>query len=343
MRITIALSLLLSFGSTLFAQTTQEALEYMDAISEHVDEMKGETWSYLKAATRGRSARTMERKRQAVIEELGDVIREIDRLGPLKRDNSLRTEVLSYLRLTQIVMREDYGEIMNLEEIAEQSYDAMEAYLLAQEIASEKLDSAFGIYQDAQEAFASKYNINLVDGEMSRRDRKMKKASDALGYYNRVFLIVFKAQIQESYCIEALNNSDLLSLEQSSQALKAAAEEGLAVLDTMSPYHIDNDPQLILGARRVLNFYISEVDRDMPDMVDFFVAQDNFEQLKQAIDSKDQRDLTQEDIDEFNEAVEEFNNMVPKFNDANERVNERREETMEAWEDKVEDFFDDHA
>ncbi|GGH65483.1 MAG: hypothetical protein EP346_03440 [Bacteroidetes bacterium] len=343
MRITIALSLLLSFGSTLFAQTTQEALEYMNTISEHVDEMKGETWSYLKAATRGRSARTLERKRQAVIEELGEVIREIDRLGPLKRDNSYRVEVLSYLRLTQIVMREDYGEIMNLEEIAEQSYDGMEAYLTAQEIASEKLDSAFGIYQDAQEAFATKYNINLVDGEMSRRDRRIKKASDALGYYNRVFLIVFKAQIQEQYTIDALNNNDLLSLEQSSQALKAAAEEGLVILDTMSPYHEDSDPQLILGARRVLNFYINEVEKEMPNLVDFFVAKDNFEQLKQTIDSKDQRDLSKDEIEEFNAAVEEFNAMVPKFNETNERVNERREETMEAWEDKVEDFFDDHA
>lgn len=341
-RITLAATVaLITMSGSSFAQSSQEALEYMNSISEAIDEMKGETWSYLKAATKGRSARTMDRKRRNLIEELGNVIAEVRQIGPYHGDDTYISKVQDYLNLTSIVMREDFAEIMNMEEIAEQSYDNMEAYLLAKDIANAKVDSAFEIYHDAHEAFAAANNITLVEAELSSRDLKMRAAGNALKYYNRLFLLQFKSSIQENYVTDAMNRNDLAGVEQSINALKSTAEEGLLALDTVSKY--EGDPGLILALRRVLNFYIQEADNELAKSVDFLVMKENFERLAANIQSKSQRDLTKEEIDEYNEAVEEYNSMVPEFNENNETLQEKREEMNEVWNDAVEEFFDEHA
>jgi hypothetical protein len=48
-------------------------------------------------------------------------------IAPWKGDRSFRDTTVAYLKLLYIVFNEDYGKIVNMEEIAEQSYDAMEA------------------------------------------------------------------------------------------------------------------------------------------------------------------------------------------------------------------------
>jgi len=48
-------------------------------------------------------------------------------MPPWKGDRSYRNSSVAYLKLVYHVFNEDYGKILNLEEIAEQSYDAMEA------------------------------------------------------------------------------------------------------------------------------------------------------------------------------------------------------------------------
>lgn len=328
-------------STSLVGQNSRDAVGYLQRINNTISQTKGETWRYLKSVTRGRSARTQERKRQQLIEELSSVIGQLQEIPGYNGDTYFRDQVISYLNLTLIVMREDYGEIMDLEAIAEESYDDMEAYLKASEIAGEKLDSAFEIYSDAQSKFAFQNNINLVEGEMSRQDERISRAGSAINYYNDVFLVVFKAQIQEIHALDALGRNDLISLEQSSSAMLTAVDEGMAILDTMSYYN--GDANLILGARRCLQFYREESEEVFPTMVDFFVAKQEFEQLKTAIEAIDQRDLTQEDIDEYNSALERYNDLVPEFNDANEDSNEKRQDAMEEWEERIEEFFDNNA
>ena len=341
MRNLFAFLLVAFFTTTIQAQDTQAALAYMEDINNAVDDTQGETWRYLKAATKGRSARTMERKREALVDEIGDVIGKVRKIGGFKGDRAYQTEVLNYLKLTHIVIREDYSQIMDMEDIAERSYDDMEAYLLAKEIASEKMDSALTIYQNAQEEFASKHNIELVEGEKSRRQEKIAKASKALGYYNNIFLIFFRANVQESYVIDAMNRNDLVSLEQNINALKSATAMAQEALDTVSKF--EGDPKLIVAAQQMLKFYQNEAERDFPEVVDFYVKKENFERLAKMMESKKKRDLTEEDIANYNKAVEEYNALIPKFNSANERTNNKRNEMLERWNDRLEEFFDAHS
>ncbi|QNR23455.1 LIC11966 family surface protein [Croceimicrobium hydrocarbonivorans] len=341
MKQTLAICLLLLGAFSMQAQSAGEAAAYMGQIGESIEEMKGETWSYLKAATRGRSARTLERKRQSIIEELKNVKSEIRKIGAFKGDRSYQQEVINYLDMTDIVLREDYAKIMDMEDIAERSYDGMEAYLLAKDIAGEKMDSAFSIYKNAEEAFANKYGVNLIEGEKTKKDEKIAKANKALKYYNRIFLEVFRAQVQEAYVVEALNNADLVSLEQNLNALKTAVAKAQANLDTFSTF--GGDKKLLYSAQRLLKYYENSCANNLPKLVDFYVKKDNFDRLQKKMEATKKRDLTQEDVDAFNAAVEDYNKMVPEFNNVNERNNEAREQAIKSWEDGVEDFFDQHA
>ena len=68
----IILAAVLFFDIPVYAQTSSEAASYMGEISEPFGKMKNETWAYLKAVTRGKSARKIDSKRQALLTELNN-------------------------------------------------------------------------------------------------------------------------------------------------------------------------------------------------------------------------------------------------------------------------------
>ena len=61
-------------------------------------------------------------------------------MQPYKWRWCFRDSVVRYLELSYAVLNNDYAKIMDMEEISEQSYDAMEAYMLAQQIANDKME-----------------------------------------------------------------------------------------------------------------------------------------------------------------------------------------------------------
>lgn len=61
------------------------------------------------------------------------------------------------------VFSEDYKKIVNIEELAEQSVDEMQAYLLLQDKVNETLEEAFAKLDRATKDFAAKYNVTLVE------------------------------------------------------------------------------------------------------------------------------------------------------------------------------------
>ncbi|PTM03193.1 MAG: hypothetical protein DA405_11100 [Bacteroidetes bacterium] len=327
--------------NSLSAQNTQAAVDYMSTMNEHLGDIKGETWRYLKAATQGKSARRVESKRQQLISELQDVRSNISKTSTFEGDPNLRDEALNYLGLTITVIKGDFEKILDMEEIAERSYDDMEAFLLAKDLANAKLDSAAEIFSKAQTDFAARNNITLVEGEQSKRDEKIAKASKALKYYNEIYLITFKATVQESYVLDALNRNDLISLEQSTNALDLAAKEGLEKLKTAEKF--GSDPKLILAAQQLMEFYSLEASRDFPKIVDFYLRKDKFDKLAAMMETKKQKDLTQEEVDAYNQAVNDYNKMIPQFNTLTERSNEKRGQMLDRWNKRVEEFFEIHA
>lgn len=340
--LTFSILVILIFNQNcVYTQTSNEAVEYLDGLTASFNELKGETWQYLKAITRGKGARKVENKRQNLLSEIRTVKSEVRRKRAYQSDVSLKNAVVEYLNLTYIVLKEDFDKILDMEDIAEQSYDMMEAYLLAKEKANEKLNGAFEIVQQAQKDFAENHNITLIEGGLDKVSQKIAKANNTLKYYNEIYLIFFKCYKQESYVNEALQRNDINGLEQNTSTLALFAEEGLEKLKGISSYQ--GDPNLKITARKVLTFYQSEAEKDFPSMIDFFIKKDNFEKVQKMVESKSKKSRTQQDIDQYNKATKEYNEAVKTFNRVIEFTNNQRRKYLEQWDQMAERFFDKHT
>lgn len=315
----------------------QSAGEYMQKISKEFSDISTDMWDYTSAVAHGKSAKKVENRRKDVLKSNIDAQNKIKNMGAFEGDNTLKDSVLSYLKLSYKVINYDYAKIVDMEEIAEQSYDAMEAYLLAQEKANEKLNASSDMLTKQQNDFAAKHNITLVDKE-NKIEKNLEIAGKAFKYYNVAYLIFFKSFKQEAYMIDALNKNDVNALKQNADALAKFSEEGLKKLDTLKPYKGDNT--LKIACKELLTFYKTEATTKIPTIVNFTVKKENFEKIKATIDAKDPKSRTKADIDGYNAAVNEFNKASNEYNALNNELNTNRTNLLNKWNDTVSKFMD---
>lgn len=333
------LTLVLVTGiSSAYAQS--EAYQYLETIGNEFQEISQNSMSYTSAASHGKSARKVEKRRTELINSIKAAETRIRRMKPFAGDASLRDSVVAYLVIDRIVMTEDYGKILNMEEIAEQSYDAMEAYLLAKEKAEEKLEAAYDRVGEQQKFFANRNNIKIVEGT-SKLGKKLEKSGRVISYHNKVYLLFFKSYKNEAYLMDALNKKDISAMEQTKNTLLMSAEQDLEKLGPIPAFNGDNT--LKTACQQMLAFYKMEASQKVPEMVNFLLKQENFEKMNKAIQAKRPADRSQTDIDNYNNAVKEFNAAVDKVNAMHNDLNKKRSALLEQWNNASENFLDKHV
>ncbi len=320
----------------IIAQPFQNAGEYIGYIGKTNDAMSEKYISYMSGVSHGKSARKVEKRRQEVLNAIYDARANVQGLAPFQGDRSLKDSTVAYYKILVNVFNEDYGKIVNMEEIAEQSYDAMEAYLLAQKKAHEKLEQAATAWFETQKKFAANHNVNLIE-DKSILAEKMKIADAVMSHYHEVYLIFFKSYKQEAYLLDAANRKDIVSIEQNINALKKFSEDGIEKLKSLKGYN--NDPSLIMACRNILYFYKDEAAKGAT-ITDFLLKEENFGKIKKSFDAKSSAKRTQQDVDQFNKAVNDINGAVKNYNDQNEEFNKRRGQELDGWNNAVKDFLD---
>lgn len=315
----------------------QSAGEYLDKIGKEFKDISADMWDYTSAVAHGKSAKKVEARRKEVIKSNQDAQNKIKSLPAFEGDKSLRDSVLAHLKLSYKILNFDYAKIVDMEEISEQSYDAMEAYLLAQERANEKMNASGDMVDQQYAAFAAKHGVTLIDKD-SKVENNLKVAGLAFKYYNVAYLIFFKSFKQEAYMIDALNKNDVNALKQNADALGKFSEEGLAKLDTLRPFK--GDGTLATAAKDMLNFYKKEAKTKMPVIINFAVKKENFDKIKTAFDAKSEKSRTKEDVDGFNKAVNEFNAASKEYNTVNTELNNTRNDLLNKWNNAVSKFLD---
>lgn len=320
------------------AQAFESAGQYMDHIGKANRALTEKYLVYLSGMSHGKSAQKVEKRRLEVLKAIDDTRFSIMGMPPYKGDRTLKDTTIAYLKMLKSVFNEDYAKIVNMEEIAEQSYDLMEAYMLAQEKANEKLQQASARQNEMQKQFATKHNITLVDDE-SAWVAKMKIASEVMKHYNDVYLIFFKAYKQETHLVEAMSQKNVNSMEQNSNSLQRFSEQGLAKLKNLKGY--GNDGSLIIACRNLLSFYKQEAAK-VPAMTDFFLKEEIFIKLKKQFDTKSAAKRTQPDIDQFNKAVTDINAAGNTFNAMNSELDSQRSDGIDKWNNAVNKYMDEH-
>lgn len=320
-------------------QKYEHPVEYLSAMGTQHQAINKDMWRYINAMAHGKSGRKVENRRKEVLATIKNAQTTVSRMPAYKGDASLRDSVAAYLKLSYQVMNEDYAKIVDLEEIAEQSYDAMEAYMLAKEKANLKLDKASERMNNQQRAFAKAHNIELVE-DQSKLGAKLERAGEVFEHYNKHYLIFFKTFKQEAYLLRAIEQNDINGLEQNRQALQQYVDEGLAKLDTLPRYK--SDLTLKQANLQVQSFFRREAAL-VSQIVDFLLKKEKFEQLQKAMDAKRPADRSHADIDEFNKAVKEYNAAINDYNSTLTQLNKERARNIDLWNKSTQAFLDKHV
>ncbi|MGC4021008.1 MAG: hypothetical protein QM734_03250 [Cyclobacteriaceae bacterium] len=336
-RIFISALLLLSFN-LIHAQEIDNAGSYLEYVGNQFEEISKDMMSYTSAASHGKSARKVEKRRKELLQTVKDAEINMRKLKPYRGDRALRDSVISYFHINGLVLNQEYAKIVDMEEVAEQSYDMMEAYLLAKEKANQKLDDAYEKVSNQQKIFADKNKIRLVETS-SKLSQKVAISNKVFQYYNQIYLIFFKSYKDEIYLMDAVKKSDVSAIEQTKNSLDKNATEGMKQLMKFNAF--EGDPSLKNACMKALEFYKSEALKS-PGLVDFLLKEDKYEKTKKAFDAKRESDRTQADIDSYNKGVNEFNAAVNNYNALNNDLQKNRSTIINNWNKSADNFLDNH-
>jgi len=332
-----ALTLFLVSIACSLAQSLSPAQSYLENISKQGQLISKKYMSYMSEAAHGNKLKKLEQKRKELLNTLRGVQSNAVRLKPFNGDTTLKKNYERYITIMNSVFNEDYGKIVNMEEIAEESYDQMEAYLLAQERAEEKLNEAYVQFDQAYDQFAANNNINLIQSE-DKMSRRLKKIGDANQYYHRKYLVFFKVYKQEAYLLDAISKKDVNGIEQNKSTLLKYAVEGLAKLDTAKPFQ--RDQSLIAAAKKYAQFAKMESEK-IGVVTEYILRMDEFEKIKKAFDTRS-KTKSQAEVNEFNQQVDQANKLIGKYNQQMQQLDKSRAQALNAWNSSVKEFFESY-
>lgn len=325
-------------SSKIYAQKIENAGDYMTAFSNAQVDMDQKYMAYISASAHSRRAKKVEKLRVRALESINNAKYKTIDLPKYKGDNSLRQASIDYIQFCYRIFNEDYTRIVNMEEIAEQSVDQMQAFLLLEEKTSEKLREASENLSLAEKNFSAKYNVNLVNTKNELTD-KMGTADQVNNYCDNLYILFFKCNWEDGQLFNALNAHKLNDAEQARNSLIGFSQEGQAALQTDSLRTFQGNPALSAGCREALLFYGSMAKNEIPKLTDFYLKEENFNKIKKSLEAKG-ANKTKEDVEQYNKAVKDINASVINFNQLNQDLNKNRQEVVENWE-KAEKAFRD--
>ena len=340
-KLMIPFLLLLSFSTLqVSAQSADDPGAYLTSIDNAQVEMNKTYMAYISAAAHSSRKRKIEKMRQQTVESITNSKYQIMALPGYKGDNSLRKSGVAYVDLLYKVFNDDYAHIVNMEDLAEQSIDEMQLYLLMQEKTDDTLKAASEKMNQAVNDFAAKYNIKLVDNK-SELGEKMDESGKITKYRNKVYLLFFKCNWQDNQLNDAITKKNLATIEQARNALLKFANDGMAGLDTLKAF--ENDPSLAVACRQALAFYKREAEVQIPKVTDYLLKSENFDKIKKSFDAKPESSRTQQDVDGYNKAVKEMNAAVNTSNQTSTDIFNNRAQVLKNWEDTEKSFADTHT
>ena len=329
--------LLLSFP-LLHAQNVSDANEYLNRISGAQEEMNQKYMAYVSAVAHSHRARKIEHLRTKALESISDAKDKTTDLPNFGDDTALRKAGMDYIEVCYSIFKGDFSKIVDVEDIAEQSVDQMQAYLLLQELAARKLREATSAYDKAQRDFAEKYHVAFPDsrGELLE---KIKFAERLSRYCDQVYIIYFKAGYEEQLLFQAMRSQKMIDAEQARASLLDFANDGLKQLSVDSIRDFQGDAQLADGCRGLIGFYKDLAEREMPDLIEFYLKQESFNKMKMALDAKG-KNISADEKKDFRRAENEIKLNQGAFIIQLRDVMSKRQVAVQMWNSADKSFRD---
>jgi hypothetical protein len=336
-RIILGLAIVIGTITYSHAQTATDPVAYMNKFTESERQINSQMLSYVSAIAHDKSPKKVDKQRIELISIISAARSKAAHSPDFEGDSNLRVSCYNYFNIAYIVAKEDYGKIVDMEEIADQSYDNMEAYLKAQEVANDKEHEAFEKVDREIRAFAATHHITLTE-DNSKESKQSEIVNEVTKYYNKVYLAFYKCNSNEKYLIKAIDKKDINGIEQNKNALLKNSIENLPKLDKIGQYQ--GDGSLIASSEKLLQFYKEEAKEKTPVLTAFLVKNDNFQKMKKDMDAKTNH--TQEEVNKFNAAVKDINDAVVLYNKTNNELNQTRTRLINDMNGSMEAFMNKH-
>ncbi|WP_298894400.1 hypothetical protein [uncultured Psychroserpens sp.] len=321
LKLTIILLLVIT---TVSAQNFKNASDYLEFVAKEQKTITQSMWRYTKAVAHNKNDRSINNKRKNLIKSIDRAILRIKKAKSYDGD-SYKNQVLEHLNFNKNLLNQDYAKIIDMKAVAEQSYDLMEAYILAQEFANKKMEESQKNYERNFHDYATKHRIEIIENE-SDLGKKIDISNDVFTHYNDLYLIYFKVYINEVYLWEAVKVNDVSAIQQNANALNMAAKEGLDILKTIHSYK--NDNSILLATQKVFEFFIDESKHQVPVITEFLILNEDFERIKVLLDQTPEHTRTQVQIDNYNKKVKDINKAADHYNKVNTNLNEQRQKII---------------
>jgi len=248
--------------------------------------------------------------------------------------------VLNYLSFSEKSIKEEYDKIIDMQEVSEQSYDYMEAYIMMRDLVNEKINQENEKASLAQKTFAAKYGITINENT-SELAKKMKISNEVFEYHTQLYLIFFKANITDANLSAAIEKKDLGAIQQNASSLLQYAEEGLEKLKTIPNYK--NDNSMIMVTKMALEYYKNEAQLYVPRVIAFYMFNEKFENAKKTLEAKSESDRTKEEIDNYNALVKQFNQEIANYNKWNNSNFQEKNTVVNNWNSTGDLFISKHV
>ena len=335
----VILAVFASFSSVKAQERFDDAVAYLTYIGSFSKQIQKDMLSYSTAVAHDKSARKIENRRATLMGSIDNASRKITYAVPFNNDKAFRDSVLRFMKLYTYVLKEDYGKIINMEDVAEQSYDAMEAYLLAQDMATEKINKTGERLVVAEREYAKRQNFTLTEGSQDKVDIKSEKAVSVSKYHRQPYLLFFKMYKQDAYLVKAIEEKNVNSIEQNKNTITKFATETTAKLRKIPAF--DGDQSLLEACGQFIDFSRQEAS-SVNVITDYLLKEENFNKVVKRFEAKKAKERTQEDVDGYNKAVSDYNAAVNSYNANNKDMNSARERALNTWNKMSQKFLDRH-
>jgi hypothetical protein len=327
--------------TTLFAQDFKSPLEFLEYIGKQEENITKETWKYTKTIAHSKSGKKIDATRKNLIKSIQTAKNNVLKLkNGYNGDVEYRDIIIEYLNVSEIIITEDYSKIIDLQEVSEQSYDYMEAYIKMQDLVNQRMDAEQQKLSAGQKKFATKHNITISEGE-TEIGKKMKISNAVFDYHSDLYLIFFKCNVTDLQLSNAIAQKDLSAIQQNSSALASYSDEGLEKIKLLKPY--EKDATLINSTKKCLEFYKKTTAEQIPSIIDFFMFNSKFETTKQNLEKKKQADRTKEEIDNYNGMVKDVNLKINNFNKVNTKFDQEKTQHINSWNNTASQFISIHV
>ena len=341
MKIRLLLIFTISTSLNMVAQEFKSPVEYLTYIEKEQGAISKSTWKYTTAVAHSKSARKIDNTRKQLLKSIEVAQKNISNLKDgYKGDVEYKNQVVQYLDICKININEEYEKLIDLQEVAEQSYDGMEAYLMMRDLINEKLDAENEKVENGFKSFALKYTITINDAN-SELGEKIRLSNEVFDYHTALYLIFFKVNFTDGNLSKAIENKAQSAIQQNANALIQYADEGLEKLKTIKPYK--GDSSLISATKKALEFYKKQAQQYVPKIVAFIMFNDKFENAKKTLEAKSAKDRTKEEIDNYNTMVKQVNKEIDNYNKANNTNFQEKNNILNDWNIGGDNFISSHV